>query len=114
MRTMALRKIQWLLAAVVCCFVLASSYLSYVIIERQEALHRVAGYNETYSVSQASSEFLRLEQALSAYATPGSGVRMKAVRLRLDIMFNRLGVLENAAFRNFVRSDAHNKLTIDN
>ncbi|MET0747890.1 MAG: EAL domain-containing protein [Rhizobium sp.] len=110
---MALRKIQWLLAAVVCCFVLASSYLSYVIIERQEALHRVAGYNETWSVSQTSSEFLRLEQVLAAYAVPGSGVRLDSVRLRLDIMFNRLGILENAAFRNFVRSNEHNKATID-
>ncbi len=111
--TVAFRKIQWVLAGVVCFFVLSSSYLSYVIIERQEALHQVAGYNETWSVSQTSSELLRLEKTLLAYSVPGSGVSLKDVRLRLDIMFNRLGVLENATFRNFVRNDNFNKVAIE-
>lgn len=110
---MSIRRIQWLLAAVICCFALASSYLSYVIVERQEALHRVAGYNETWSVTQATSEYLRLEKYLAAYAIPGSGVDLKAVRLRLDIMFNRLGILQNGKLRGFVAGGGQNKATID-
>ena len=112
-KAVASKQIQWTLAGVVCFFVLASSYLSYVIIKRQEALHQVAGYNETWSVSQTSSEYLRLEKTLLAYATPGSGVSLRDVRLRLDIMFNRLGVLENATFKNFVRNDRYNSTAIN-
>jgi diguanylate cyclase (GGDEF)-like protein len=102
------------MAAVVCCFAVASSYLTYVIIERQEALHRVAGYNEAWSVSQAATEYLHLEKSLATYTIPNSGVDLKAVRLRLDIMFNRLGILKHITFQSFATSGAQNSVTVSN
>jgi len=78
----ALRTIKLLLAAVICLFVIAATYISILVVERQNALKQVSRYNVAWLVSQASTEFARLEQRLSALDNPSTGVSEDEVQLR--------------------------------
>ncbi|NDV85504.1 EAL domain-containing protein [Aurantimonas aggregata] len=119
---MSLRTLKWCLAATVCCFAAATIYLSYVIVERQTALHNVSRYNAAWTVSQGVSEFMRLEHRLAAYALPGRNVSTDELRLRLDIMFSRLDLFESESesvghersLRHFIESDPSHAATIGN
>ena len=55
-------------------FVTAAIYISALVIERQDALNQVSRYNVAWLVSQATTEYARLEQRIGAFAIPGSGV----------------------------------------
>ena len=96
---------QRLLALIICCFVMATSYMAYVIAERQAALQKVAGYNNAWSVSQALSEYMRLEHRLAAYQLGLAGVDEDEVRLRLDIMLGRIDLLREGTLRPFMESE---------
>jgi diguanylate cyclase (GGDEF)-like protein len=101
-----------LLVAVVCCFVVAACYISYVIAERQGALKKVSRYNEAWTVSQTLAEFMRLEHQLGAYGLGGVGVDLDEVRLRLDIMLGRVNILEQGTLHDFIQSDPGRRKTL--
>jgi len=84
---------------------MATSYLAYVITERQAALQRVAGYNNAWSVSQALSEYMRLEHRLASYQLGIDGVDEDDIRLRLDIMLGRVELLREGTLRPFMDSE---------
>ncbi|GGD22011.1 putative bifunctional diguanylate cyclase/phosphodiesterase [Aureimonas glaciei] len=119
---MSLKTVQRCLAAVVCCFALATGYISFVIFERQAAIQKVSRFNAAWTVSQALAEFLRLEHVLASYAVPNSGVEFDEVQLRLDIMFSRLATFETGSqpefgkgrsLTQFIKSEPANEQTID-
>ncbi|MCQ0988992.1 putative bifunctional diguanylate cyclase/phosphodiesterase [Jiella marina] len=87
----------------------ASVYMSFLIMERQNTLNELSGYNMSWALSQGVSEFMRIESTLSALALPESGVSRDDARLRLDIMFGRLDTLENGATRDFIRKNAQRR-----
>lgn len=91
---MSLNVVQRLLALIICCFVLATGYISLLIFERQSALEQVSRYNTAGTVSQMVSEFLRFERVLATYALAGGGVDFDEVQLRFDIVFSRLETFE--------------------
>jgi diguanylate cyclase (GGDEF)-like protein len=101
-----------LLVAVVCCFVVAACYISYVIAERQGALKKVSRYNEAWTVSQTLAELMRLEHQLAAYGLGGVGVELDEVRLRLDIMLGRVGILEQGVLNDFIQSHPVRRKTL--
>ncbi|HEX2018753.1 MAG TPA: EAL domain-containing protein [Aurantimonas sp.] len=119
---MRLKTLKWLLAATVCCFAAATFYLSFVIMERQSALHSVSRYNAAWTVSQGLAEFMRLERRLAQYAIPGSGIDQEEIDLRLDIMFSRLATFEadrelpgdRRSLRRFIESSAAHARVIGN
>ena len=84
---------------------MATGYLAYVITERQAALQRVAGYNNAWSVSQALSEYMRLEHRLASYQLGIDGVDEDDIRLRLDIMLGRVELLREGTLRPFMDSE---------
>lgn len=92
-----------LLGIIICCFVVATGYIAYVIAERQTALQKFARYNDSWAVSQTLSEYMRLEHRLAAYAL-GMGDR-DDVRLRLDIMLGRVELLKQGNLGAFVERD---------
>src|ERR671921_1903501 len=89
------RGLRLLLGAVAGLFAFAAAYTSFLIVERQEALQRVARYNTTWLASQAVVELERLQQRIAAYALPGGGPGREEVQLRLDILANRVQLLRN-------------------
>jgi len=97
--------VQRLLTFIICCFVLATGYMAYVIAERQTALQKVARYNNAWSVSQALSEYMRLEHRLAAYQLGMAGVGEAEIRLRLDIMLGRVDLLRQGSLRPFMQGE---------
>jgi diguanylate cyclase (GGDEF)-like protein len=118
---MSFKLVQRLFAIIVCCFLIAVGCISIVIFDRQAALQEVSRYNAAWTVSQATAEFLRLENALTSYAAPEGLVSYDEVVLRLDIMFSRLDTFEKGSaaevgegrsLRRFVRNDPKNEAAI--
>ena len=103
-----------ILGIVICCFVLATGYIAYVIAERQTALQKVARYNDSWAVSQMVSEYLRLEQQLAAYALGLKNADIDEISLRLDIMISRMEFVQQGTLQEFVNKDPSRYLVIQN
>ena len=58
---LSLGRLRKLVAVIICCFVLATGYIAFVIAERQTALQKFARYNDSWAVSQTVAEYLRLQ-----------------------------------------------------
>src|ERR671926_358488 len=101
-RMTTLRKIKLLLATVILLFVAAAAYISALVVERQAALEQVSRYNVAWLVSQAATEYARLEQRASAFGLPDGGVSAEEVQLRFDIIVNRKKLLEDAELEEFL------------
>ena len=108
-----LQKIKALLAVVIVLFVTAAIYISALVIERQDALKQVSRYNVAWLVSQATTEYARLEQRISAFAIPGSGVTEDEVQLRLDIVANRIKLLEHGEVEDLISQDDEYRATVE-
>jgi diguanylate cyclase (GGDEF)-like protein/PAS domain S-box-containing protein len=102
---MSLRTVKVALAVVIACFALAAAYISVLVVERQDALKQVSRYNVAWGVSQAVSEFLRLEQRISAFGVPGNLIDKGEIELRLDILIGRAELLDQGEFHEFLRRD---------
>jgi len=94
-----------ILGVIILCFVLATAYIAYVIAERQTALQKFSRYNDSWSIGQTVSEYMRLEHVLAAYALDMSEEKREEVRLRLDIMLGRLELLQQGNLRSFIQDD---------
>lgn len=92
------------LAVVVCCFILATGYIAYVIAERQNALQKFARYNDSWAVSQAVGEYVRFETLLAEYALGIDGVGKEELRLRLDIVLGRMISFQQGSLTAFMAS----------
>ena len=107
-----LRLIKILLGIVIALFIGATTYISALVIERQNALQQVSRYNIAWLVGQATTEYARLEQRISAFGLPGSKVSVDDVNLRLDIMLNRLALLKSGEVDEFVNADVEHRSTV--
>ncbi|MDG3578922.1 EAL domain-containing protein [Rhizobium sp. YJ-22] len=102
-----------LLAIVIVCFIVATSYIAYVITQRQAMLKNVAHHNDSWAVSQSVSEYMRLEHRLAAYGLGVESGTLDEVRLRLDIMIGRLDILQHGTLRQLIDADPHQQETLD-
>ena len=100
---MSLRTAKVVLGIIVAGFILASVYVSILIVERQVMLREVSRYNISWLSSQAVAEFTRLEQRISAFGVPGSDVDKAEVELRFSVVLNRMGLLQDGEFREFLK-----------
>ncbi len=100
------KRVKSFLAAVTCLLVVASASTSYLIMQRQNALKQVSRYNVTWLASQAPVEVMRLEAAVAESAIAGYGVDHDQVQLRLDIVRNRIGLLDRGEAGDFIRGRA--------
>ena len=98
---MSLRTGKIVLFAVMCGLSLAALYVSTLTAERHDALRRVSRYNMTWLASQAGTEFVRLEERIAAAGIPGSKSDADEVQLRLDILANRLNLVDQGDFADF-------------
>lgn len=93
-----------ILGVIICCFVVATAYIAYVIAERQTALQKFSRYNDSWAVGQTVSEYMRLEHVLAGYALNLNEDTRDEVRLRLDIMLGRLELLQQGNLRSFIQN----------
>jgi diguanylate cyclase (GGDEF)-like protein len=112
-RMPGLRAITSLLVTVVVLFLFSALYISYLIFERQQALRQVSEDNVIWPTSQATTEFARLEQRISAFANPDMGVGPDEIRLRFDIIVNRYNILSSMNLRDFLRSNSADQAIVD-
>lgn len=106
------RRAKIVLAGATCLLVLAGAVASCFIAQRQNALRQAARYNLTFAASLAPVEVSRLETAIVATTLPGSGIGRDQVQLRLDIVRNRISLLDNSEVGAFIRSHADLKATV--
>lgn len=90
------------LAVIICCFVLATGYIAYVIAQRQTALQKFARYNDSWAVSQTVSEYLRLQNNLYGFLINSQRVSRDDLRLRMDLMLGRLELLKQGNLGAFI------------
>lgn len=97
------------LAVIICCFVLATGYIAYVIAQRQTALQKFARYNDSWAVSQTVSEYLRLQNNLYGFLANPQRVTRDDLRLRMDLMLGRLELLKQGNLGAFIgdRPESH-------
>lgn len=79
--------------------VCAAVYISLLVAERQRSLEAVSRYNATWLVSQAGVEVARLEGAIGAYALGINSARRDDVEIRMDIVVNRVRLLDSGEVR---------------
>ncbi|AQS64736.1 putative signaling protein [Rhizobium rhizogenes] len=91
-----------LVAVIICCFVLATGYIAFVIAERQTALQKFARYNDSWAVSQTVAEYLRLQNKLAVFALSPGKIDRDELQLRLDIMLSRLELLKQGNLGAFI------------
>ncbi len=108
-----LRIIKIVLAVTIAAFAIVGVYLSWTISERQKALREVSRYDSVWAASQALTEFNRLAFEVAAFTMPDGGVSQDDVQLRLDIMYNRLGILRRGDLREVGERKPEQKAAID-
>jgi diguanylate cyclase (GGDEF)-like protein len=108
-----LRAATRVLVAVVAAFFFGAVYISYLIFERQEVLREVSADNVIWPTAQATTEFARLEQRISAFSNPGGSVGADEVKLRLDIVVNRYHVLSSQNMKGFLAANPADQAIVD-
>jgi signal transduction histidine kinase/CheY-like chemotaxis protein len=102
-----------LLLALAASLIGASVYLAWLIREREETLNDASRYNLQWSASQAAIELTRLQLALGLIGMPGTIFGAEEVRLRFDILKNRLTLLNNGEFRVFANRSVETSVIVD-
>lgn len=93
--------LRMLFIAVTAFLVIAAVYTSILIVQRQNSLQAISRYNVTWLLSQAGVEVARFQAAAAASAVPNSGVGAEDVQLWLDIVMNRVRLLNSGEVRDF-------------
>lgn len=112
MKPNAMRFLRIVLTVVIVGFVASAVYISVLVFQRQTALNDVGRGNVTWLVAQAPAEFARLEQRIAEYQMGDRGVDADEVRLRFDIVANRLKTLKSEDAAKFLASDPRHRETI--
>jgi diguanylate cyclase (GGDEF)-like protein len=107
----ALRTTKLLLVAVIGVFAAAAAYISVLIGDRQETLREVSRYNEAWIVSQATTEFVRLEQRLDLFEHSG-GVPAAEVQLRFEILLHRVHRFGSGDIQAFIATSLEHERTV--
>lgn len=107
----ALRTTKLLLVAVIGIFAAAAGYISVLIGDRQETLREVSRYNEAWIVSQATTEFVRLEQRLDLFEH-SAAVSAAEVQLRFEILLHRVHRFGSGDIQAFIATSLEHDRTV--
>lgn len=111
-RSSRLHVLRLVLAFGIVGFVCAGIYIGLLLMQRQSALDPIGRGNISWLIAQTPAEYARLEQRISAYGMGDGGVDSTEVKLRFDIVTNRLNTLRSAFLADFVSSDPRHAETI--
>ncbi|GGO87910.1 hypothetical protein GCM10011348_42180 [Marinobacterium nitratireducens] len=87
-------------------FLVASLTLFLVILERQQAILSVAEEDALWSAYQLDRESLRLKNSLQLLADRPDAARAEDVRLRFEILYSRVGLLDKGQLQSAFSRDA--------
>src|SRR6516165_1062728 len=96
------RIIKLILIITIGSFAVAAVYISLTVVERQKALREVSRYNLTWVATQAVNETLRFELRIASLSGNATTKNLDEARTRLDILFNRLGVLKEGMISAYI------------
>ncbi|MBA3520838.1 MAG: hypothetical protein H0T75_25090, partial [Rhizobiales bacterium] len=99
----ATRIVQVFLVGTILALVVAGLFTSAIIRERQIGLDKVLGYNFAFDANQAVIELLRLDKALLNFANDRTQQNLEAVRLRFEIMYNRVQLFGEGEFKTYIQ-----------
>lgn len=102
------RVLRMVVAIAIVGFVCSAVYIAGLLLQRQAALSPVGRGNVTWMIAQGPSEFARLEQRISQLGMTGRAVDAAEVRLRFDIVVNRLRTLKSEEVAKFIGADPQN------
>ena len=108
----SIRTGKFVIFALMCMLMATAGAVSWLIVQRQDALRQVSRYNICWLASQANGEFNRLEEKIAAANMPGSGVGADDVGLRYDVLVNRLSLMTDGEFRVFTLRDPEDTATV--
>ena len=89
----SVRWIRTVLVAILAALLFSAAYTTTLTIERQVTLQKVSRYNATWLASQASAQVVRFQERVAEYGLPGVDVDADEVKVRLDVLTNRVQVL---------------------
>jgi len=112
MKPSTIRILRIALAIVIVGFIASAGYTSLLVFQRQTALKDVGRGNVNWLVAQGPAEFARLQQRISEYQIADSPVDAAEVKLRYDIMMNRLKTLKSDEISKFINASKRNVDTV--
>ncbi|GEM_PF-1786532 len=101
-----------LLGILICLFIAATAYMSSTVSKRQQVLRHTAQHNDSWAISQAVSEFLRLESEVAAHELDLAGQSPDRLQLRLDIVYSRLASFKVGTLKTFFDSSLERRQLI--
>jgi diguanylate cyclase (GGDEF)-like protein/PAS domain S-box-containing protein len=90
------------LFAVLLLFAGAAAYTSFLTIEQDTTVNRLASYDAAFDAGQGAVELLRLQDAVAEFALGRPDASADLVELRFEVLENRLDVLNRPSFLLFI------------
>lgn len=91
----------------------SAAYLPVLVSERQQLLAQASRYNATWSITQAANELSRFEQNIAESRLPARAIDGDKIRLRFDILVNRLRLLSDGEVAAFTASRPERRAVVD-
>ena len=101
----SVRWIRTALVAILAALLFSAAYTTTLTIERQATLQKVSRYNATWLASQANAQVVRFQQRVAEYGLPGIDVDADEVKVRLDVLVNRVQVLTAGEAGELISTD---------
>jgi diguanylate cyclase (GGDEF)-like protein len=101
-RTRDKREARVPLFAVLMLFACAAAYTSFLTIQQDTTVNRLASYDDAFDAAQGAVELLRLQDAVGEFALGSPDASADNVEIRLEVLENRLAVLERPSFLKFI------------
>ncbi|MCA0423075.1 MAG: EAL domain-containing protein [Proteobacteria bacterium] len=108
-----LRTFQFFVVVLMAVCFAGAIYTSTLIGQRQKLIQKSARYNIAWLAGQASVEVSRLTQAVAGFGVPGSDISRDDVQLKLDIVDNRLRLMNSGDFDAFVKADPERQVIVN-
>src|SRR5207249_3721501 len=108
-----MRWVSLVLPLTIAGFTVAALYISLVVVERQKTLREVSRYNLSWVASQAVNETMRFELQVAKLPDRPSADDLADIATRLDILFNRLGILRQGLIGDYVEQYPDEETVVD-
>jgi hypothetical protein len=92
---------------------ISATFLAIVIYQRQRALITLSHYNIVWAATRMAADLSRLGQTLAESALPGTEIDKSELQTRIAIVQNRLSVMRNGEFQDFIESVPSQRSNLD-
>ena len=90
------------LFAVLLLFAISAAYTSFLTIQQDTTVNRLASYDNAFDAGQGAVELLRLQASVGAFALGRPDASTDSVELRFEVLQNRLDILNRPSFLRFI------------